>query len=211
MDAVTTVERRKNQIDVLRILHDLVEIDEPVERGFGADPLIHLVPDLRLGRIPSRVVRFGRPVVSWNDRDADRLQATGLCSPREVLHSRDDLCGRRTTADIVGAHEQDHVRHPGMGQHVALETLDARRAVGRRLQVLTRDRVASDPFVDDRLVCVVVSAAGRIECQTHGDQVFPSIVRIDGRAGAVGNGIAERDDRSWGGGRGHVDGLQPEH
>ena len=51
----------------------------------------------------------------------------------DVLQSGDDLRGGRLPADIVGAHEQDDVGHAVMGQHVAIEPVDAGRTVGRRL------------------------------------------------------------------------------
>ena len=43
--------------------------------------------------------------------------------------SGDDLCRRRVAAGIVGPHEEDDVCHTVVGQDVALETLEAGRAV----------------------------------------------------------------------------------
>jgi hypothetical protein len=43
MNAVSAVERRRDQIAVLWILHHLVEVDDGIKRRLGADPLIHLV------------------------------------------------------------------------------------------------------------------------------------------------------------------------
>ena len=73
MNAIPAVERRVDQIGVLRILHNLVEVNNGVEGRFRPDPLIHLVAHFGLGCIPSGVVLRGWTVVARNHRDADDL------------------------------------------------------------------------------------------------------------------------------------------
>src|SRR4030095_4177041 len=63
MDAVPAVERRRDQVAVLRILDDLVEVDNRVKRHLRAHPLIHIVAKAGLRRVPPCVVLRSRTVV----------------------------------------------------------------------------------------------------------------------------------------------------
>ena len=67
--------------------------------------------------------------------DPDDLDALLLHARDDVLHSGDDLIGGRPAPDVVGAQEQHHMGHPGMGEDVAVEAVDAGRAVGRRVEL----------------------------------------------------------------------------
>jgi len=75
MDAVSTVEGRAHQIGVRGIAHDPVEVDDAIERRLRADPLVHLVLDPGLVRIPSCVGSGGRHSVTRNDRHPDHPDA----------------------------------------------------------------------------------------------------------------------------------------
>ena len=91
---------------------------------------------MRLRCIPSRVV-LGRGAVVSRD-DSEHRGSSALAPPYatdNVLHTGDDLCGGGLPAEIVGSHEQNHVRHTLMGQHVTLEALEPRRTVRRRLKM----------------------------------------------------------------------------
>src|SRR5688572_31553948 len=85
MDAIAAVERREDQIRIVRVLHDLIEIDHRIEWRRRANPAIDLVADARLRGVPSRVVLDRRAIVARDDRDADDLQAARLDPPDNVL------------------------------------------------------------------------------------------------------------------------------
>ena len=135
MDAVSAVERRVDQVGVPGILHHLVEVDHRIEWRLGADPLVDLVADLASWprSIPVLFSAGGRlcrgiivaPTI-FMPRAFTRLTMSSV--PAMIC------AGRCLPADVVGAHEQDDVRHAMVGQHVALEPLEAGRAVGRRLE-----------------------------------------------------------------------------
>src|SRR2546425_12537881 len=108
MDSVA-VERRKDEIPVGRIAHDAVEIEDAAEWRLRADPLVYLVANGRLGRIPSGIGARSRHVVAWDDGDAEDPRAASLHALRDIVHSCDDLRRRRVAPDIVRAHEQDDV------------------------------------------------------------------------------------------------------
>ncbi len=71
MNSVSAVERRNEKIGVGRIADDLVEINHIVERGFRADPLVDLITNPCLVRIPAGVGAGRRDVVAGDDRGAD--------------------------------------------------------------------------------------------------------------------------------------------
>src|SRR3990170_6517037 len=118
MNAVPAVKRRINQIGVLRILHNLVEVNDRIKWRVRADPLIHFVADAGLRRVPSRVVLCRRAIVPGDYRDTDDLQTARLHALDNVLQSGDNLRGRRVATNIVGSHEQYDVGHTMMSKNV---------------------------------------------------------------------------------------------
>jgi hypothetical protein len=47
MNAIAAIEWRMYQVGILGILDDFVEVDDGVEPGLGADPLVHFISNLR--------------------------------------------------------------------------------------------------------------------------------------------------------------------
>src|SRR3989442_15916785 len=77
MDSVA-VERRKDEIPVGRIAHDAVEIQDAVEWRLRADPLVYLVTNGGLGRIPSAFGARSPHVVGRGGCDAEDTPAPSL-------------------------------------------------------------------------------------------------------------------------------------
>src|SRR5438067_13697288 len=78
MDAVAAIVRRVDEIGVRGAADDLIEIEDAVESGFRADPLVDLIANLRFAVIPTRIVRSGKDIVTRNDSRADYLDAFRL-------------------------------------------------------------------------------------------------------------------------------------
>ena len=195
MNAVPAVERRVDDVGVPRVLHHLVEINDRIERRAGANPLIHLVADPRLRRVPPVLFSAGGQLCrgsSWRRR----FSALNLTGGRP-LRSGDHLRGGCLPADIVGAHEQDDVVTRD-GQHVAIEPVRAGGLSGgcRRARWYCRRCLRGGghcaPVRHDRRIRPAGLRAGP-----------PPVMGVRGRAGAVGDRVAERHDRS-GGGRRHT-------
>ena len=149
-----------------------VRLDEAlVKTSSLANPVVDLVPDLRLGLAPAGVAGLWRAIVPGDDRYADDLDTLGFHARGDGAQSIDNLHRRCLATDVVGAHEHHNVAHAGMGEHVAVEPLEAGRAVGSRLH-LAADGIAADPLVDH---CALRHVLQR---QAFCRNVLPAVVRV---------------------------------
>src|SRR5690606_15619160 len=102
----------------------------------------------------------------------------------------------RANADVVDAHENDDPGDAALIEDVALETIERRRSDESALQAVT-----ADTGVDYGDLC------GRgVGLQPLGEAIGPAAVGVERRAGAVGDRVADRDDRRRLG-REHIDGA----
>src|SRR5215510_13715952 len=155
MNSVAVVVRSQ-QVGVGGAAHDLVEIDHPIKTSALANPVVDLVFDLCLRIVPAGIAGLGRAIVPGDDGYAEDLDAFRLHARSYGAHAIDNLGRRCFAADIVSAHEQHDVTHPGMRKHIAVEPVEARRAVGWTLVLivlppipsLTTERMA--PFCKTR-------------------------------------------------------------
>src|SRR5262249_33117015 len=145
MDSVAAVVVRPQQVGVGGAAHDLVEIDHLIKIAALANPVVDLVFDLRLRTVPAGVAALRRTIGPGGYGAAECLDAFGLPAGSYGAKPSDNLRGRCFPADIVGAHEQHDVTHPGMRKHIAVEPVEARRAVCRRLD-FGADRIAAYPL-----------------------------------------------------------------
>jgi hypothetical protein len=95
--------------------------------------------------------------------------------------------GRDGVGDVVHAPEQDEVRHPGRCEHVAVEPGEDRRA-----EAVVEETVSADALVGDGHRTV------RGDGEPGGELLGPAAAGCVRRAGAVGDGTADRDDAHGG-------------
>ena len=138
--------------------------------------------------------------------------------PDDGLGAR--LGGGERHSDVVDRLEHDDVGDAGLQQHVAVEAVERLRPEHRvrvrrpvrlgngesrlpqelEARVVAEDAVARDADVEDAGRPLAVRLG-----EPSGQEVRPAAVRVGGRAGAVGDGVAERHDRPRRGGAPHVD------
>ena len=191
---VALVELGLDVAGLRRIDHGLVEVDDAVELAAVADELVDGQPDrLLLRRVVALERRAGEGIAERRQRRADDAHAVGMGTCDQLPVAGEDVVGGRLRivqgeagarpADVVDAHHQDHRVGMRLAQHVALEAgerIDA-HAVAQHLGA----RNALVEHGDRR-----AAAIG----QPLRQMVRPAVVAVDGRAVAVGDGIAERHD-----------------
>src|SRR5687767_1570159 len=128
------VERSEKQVGIRRIANGSIEIEDPGELTAGSDPIVDLAPDACLCVVPPGVGPRGGHIVARDDGGGEHLDAAALQALGELLKTVLDLCGRRSAADVVGAHEEDDVADTVVGQYITLQSFEPRCAVRRRLQ-----------------------------------------------------------------------------
>ncbi len=204
---VIAVEGGKNQIGIGRVPHHLIEVDHAVKARLRPDPFIDLVARSGLRRSPPRVVCGRGPVVARDDGHPMDLEPARVHALDDCLGSGDHLLGGRLTPDVIGPHEEDDVGDTGMREDVPLQSLQSRGAGGGGLEALADHRVPADALVDDG-----PPRRGVLACvEPYRHPVLPAVVGIDGRARAVGDRVAERDNGATGRRRQHVNRFEPPH
>ena len=160
------------------------------------DPVVHLVPIRRHLRRPGGVG-------ARDDRRADDLQVLRVDAVDDVLHARHELVGGDIGGEIVRPLEEDHLDDSRACEHVAIEAVHRSGAATRND---IGHAVASDAFVDEREILIVLRACARtgIEEPAQIEDVVPAIMPVRGRGGPIGDRVAEEDDRALRGG-GNVD------
>src|SRR3954471_9934754 len=93
--------------------------------------------------------------------------------------------------DVVDAFQNDYVTHTRLGEDVASET---RQSIHSETYV--RSRIVQKPVAPYTLVQDSDGYARSLTDQPIRKDIRPTTIRIDRRPGSIGNGIAERHDRS---------------
>ncbi|GAB3453764.1 hypothetical protein GCM10027321_04250 [Massilia terrae] len=190
MQVVAAVECRLQLAGCGWIAHGGVKIRHAVEQGRAADPLVERLPVFFVVRL--RVVQAA--VAIGCQRPRDHAHTLRMGAPHQLLpgrlqvvqHGRARL--RRLAAAAMQAPQvihadQDHaVGDAGAPDYVAVET---RR--DRRSDLVAQHAVAADAGVDHR---------GRRmgQRESYLQRVGPAVVAVCGRAGAVGDRIADGDE-----------------
>jgi hypothetical protein len=104
-------------------------------------------------------------------------------------------------ADVVDPEQHDDVRDAGLCEHVAIEP--GERGGAEQVIELRLGRV-KDTIADDALVDHAEPPGCAAGLQARGQDAGPAQVGVGRRVGAVGDRIAERDDRGAAA-CGHVD------
>src|ERR1035441_8267710 len=121
MQVIAAVIGREEADWLIRIAHDLVEIDHAVEGLAGADPFIHSLALALLGRWRGGKGHYGAP---------EDFEAVFVGAP-ELAQTGDDVVGgdvfrhgRRSAGmtDIVDAFQHNDESHARLRQDIALES-----------------------------------------------------------------------------------------
>jgi hypothetical protein len=166
-----------------------IEVDGAVEDVAGEDPGVDGFPNLLalIGEVACTFVGSEGCAVDLNAAfvgSTDELGESVLKLLGGELILR--LVGIVESADVVDAFHHDDETHARLAEDVAIETGE-----GVGANAVDEDAIATDAFVEDGEAggCGVVVEAG-------GEVVGPAMILIVGGVGAVGDGIAERDDGS---------------
>src|SRR5262245_42402873 len=126
MDTVTAVVGLLHQIRVRFTGHDMVKIENGVEAGLLANPLIYLPADFRLFVAPACIGDARYSGVARNNCGADNFDVSaGTHTFDQSLETTNHQIRRSAPPDVVRSHEQHDVRNAGMRKHVAVETYQA--------------------------------------------------------------------------------------
>ena len=187
VEVVTGVGCGREDSGVGGVLGGFVEVDEAIELGGGADPL---VDGLAHGFSCWGGV-FGADVGGEGgcvDLDAVGVGASGeLAEADDEVFRGDDIVGLDgvlCVADVVDAFEQDEVFDASLGDDVAVEASKGAGAGG-----VVQDAVAADALVEDGEVGGVL-----VGLEAAGEDVGPAGVGVAGAVGAVGDAVSEGDD-----------------
>src|SRR5579883_643028 len=120
MHAVAAIIGRIDNIGIAGVAHQLVEVEDRVEAGVLANPVVDLVLDLGLVVAPAGVGNARNNAVARDDRHPDDLDALLLNARDDILKAGDDLLGGCSAADVIGAEEHDHVADARVRQHIAI-------------------------------------------------------------------------------------------
>ncbi len=173
-----------------------IEIDDRVVRLAGANPLV----DQRA--LGLALLREVRRAFKRGQRRAVNPQPSGVGPLDQLLVPGDDVFGGRRRVltrlpDVIDAFQHDHVRDAGLPERIRLESRQRVKAGIER--PLAQHAISTDARIQHGH-----PRAARLRHQPLGEEIRPAIVRVRGRAGAVGNRIPERDDRADRFGRHHL-------
>ena len=186
VQVIARVELRAQPFRIGRIARRGLEIHHRVECAAGPNPRIH--------RGAGRLAIF--PIVAGpfirRQRAADHLDPMGVRLRDQLLVCADQFVGgnrlrrhRGLAPDVVDAFHQRHPFDSRLAEHVAIE---ARQRAGAA--AVAQHAIAADPHVghaDLRRILI-----GR---QARRQQGRPTVIGLRRGACAVGNGIAEGDQR----------------
>jgi hypothetical protein len=169
------------------ILSDFVEVDDAVELGGDANPLVDgLAHGFAFGGLV-----FGSD--EGGEGCADDLDAVGVGAFGQLAEAGDDIGGGDDivrsfgvggVADVVDALHDDEVFDAGLSDDVAVEAGKCAGAGG-----VVEDAVATDALVQDAEVRGLF-----VGLEAAGEDVGPAGVGVGGAVGAVGDAVAEGDD-----------------